>query len=251
MNIIIIYDNNNVHGERFEEVIDDFVKSGFVHIINIRGKKLPQLKAMTDCYKKHYKYYDWLIFYDIDEYIHLINYSNVKFFLNEKKFSDCQLIYLNLITHTDNNHLYYENKSLFERFPETVPITKPEGKRLEVKFILRGHIPKVKIKNQHYCNYKLKNCNGFGKMNSSHHIYTNTPDYKYYYIDHFFSKSTEELVDKLIKGDCRYSNFKKMKMRKISRYFNQSGVNKEKIEMIEKRLKIKLNSSKYTKIFIH
>ena len=205
---------------------------------------------MNDCYKKNYNKYDWLIFYDIDEYINLINYTNIKFFLNEKKFSLCQLIYLNLIPHTDNNKLYFSNESLFERFPERVSMTKSEGKRLEIKFILKGHIPNIKIKNQHYCNYRLKNCNGFGKMNSSHHLYTNTPDYKYYYIDHFFSKSTEELVDKLIKGDCRYSNFKLMKMRKIARYFNQSEVNKEKIEMIERRLKIKLNSSKYTKIFI-
>ena len=43
---IYLYDNNNVNGERFEEVIDDFVKSGFVQIIDIRGKKLPQLKAI-------------------------------------------------------------------------------------------------------------------------------------------------------------------------------------------------------------
>jgi len=241
---IYLYDNNNVNGERFEEVIDDFIKSGFVHIIDIRGKKLPQLKAMTDCYKKHYKYYDWLIFYDIDEYIHLINYSNIKYFLNEKKFLGCQLIYLNLIPHTDNNHLYYENKSLFERFPETVPITKPEGKRLEVKFILRGHIPKVKIKNQHYCNYKLKNCNGFGKKKTTHYIYTYFPDYKYYYIDHFFSKSTEEIIDKIIKGDCRYYKKKKMKKNKIERYFNQSIVSKEKIELMENRLKINLSRYK-------
>ena len=248
---IYLYDNNDIKGEKFENVIFEYIKSGYVEIIHWRGKKLSQLKAMNDCYKKNYNKYDWLLFYDIDEYISIINYSNIKHFLNEKKFFQCQLIYLNLIPHTDNNQIYYQNNSLFERFPERVSREKPEGKRLEIKFILKGHIPNIKIKNQHYCNYKLKNCNGFGKMNSSHHIYTNTPDYKYYYIDHFFSKSTEELVDKLIKGDCRYSNFKKMKMRKISRYFNQSEVNKEKIEMIEKRLKIKLNSSKYTKIFIH
>ena len=236
---IYLYDNNNVNGERFEEVIGDFIKNGFVKILNWRGKRLPQMKAMNDCYQKNYKNYNWLMFYDIDEYISLADYSNIKYFLNEKKFQSCQLIYLNLITHTDNNNLYYENKSLFERFPEKVPITKPEGKRLEIKFILKGNISNLKIKNQHYCNHRLKNCNGFGKENTTHFIYTYYPDYKYYYIDHFFSKSTEEFIDKIIKGDCRYRNYKRIA--KIKRYFYQSKMNEEKIKLIEKRLNINLS----------
>ena len=176
---IYLYDNNKKNGERFDEVIGDYINSGFVKIINWRGKKLPQLKAMNDCYRKQYKNYSWMMFYDIDEYINLLDYSNIKYFLNEDKFSKCQLIYLNLIPHTDNNHLYYENRSLFERFPEKVSLNKPEGKKLEVKFILKGNIPNVRIFNQHYCNHKLKNCNGFGKINTIHYIYTYYPDYKY------------------------------------------------------------------------
>ena len=236
---IFLYDNNNAKGERFDEVIGDYIDKGFVEIINWRGKKLLQLSSMNDCYKKNYKNYDWLIFYDIDEYINLVDYSNIKYFLNEKKFSKCQLIYLNLIPHTDNNHLYYENRSLFERFPERVPLTKPEGKKLEVKFILKGNISKIRIRNQHYCNHKLKNCNGFGKKNTIHYIHTKYPDYKYYYIDHFFSKSTEEFIDKIKKGDCRYRHSQRKK--KLGRYFNQSDVSKEKIDLIEKRLNININ----------
>ena len=194
---------------------------------------------MNDCYKRNYKYYDWLIFYDIDEYIHLRYYSNIKYFLNQKKFSSCQLIYLNLLIHTDNEQIYYKNETLFERFPEIVQRTKPQGQKLEIKFILKGHIPKIKIKNQHYCNYRLKNCNGFGKSNTSFYIYTKEPDYDYYYIDHFFSKSTEELIEKILKGDCRYGPF--IKFNKIQRYFNQSNPNKEKIRLIEKRLGFNLS----------
>ena len=241
---IFLYDNNYEDGERFDEVIGDYIDKGFVEIINWRGKKLLQLSSMNDCYKKNYKNYDWLIFYDIDEYINLSGYSNIKYFLNEGRFSECQLIYLNLIPHTDNNHLYYENRSLFKRFPERVPITKPEGKKLEVKFIIKGNISKVRIRNQHYCNHKLKNCNGFGKKNTIHYIHTNYPDYNYYYIDHFFSKSTEELIDKIKKGDCRYHHSQRKK--KLGRYFNQSDVSKEKIDLIEKRLKIKIK--KYVKL---
>ncbi len=60
---------------------------------------------MNDCYIKNYRKYDWLIFYDIDEFIHLNNYSNVKYFLSNSKFKTCPLIYLNLVCHTDNGLL--------------------------------------------------------------------------------------------------------------------------------------------------
>ena len=79
--------------------------------------------------------------YDIDEYIHLNNYSNIKDFLNEKKFDNCTKIYLNWVVHTDNNKIHYENKSLFERFPEVEKNAKEKnnGVTHRVKCILRGH----------------------------------------------------------------------------------------------------------------
>jgi len=82
------------------------------------------------------------------------------------------LIYLNLVCHTDNNYLYYENKSLFERFPVIVPKTKLGGYQLEVKFILKGHIPNIFIENIHTCNENITNCNGFGHKNKISNIYS-------------------------------------------------------------------------------
>ena len=34
---IFIYDNNDINGERFEDVISDFIKTGFIEIIDVRG----------------------------------------------------------------------------------------------------------------------------------------------------------------------------------------------------------------------
>ena len=39
---------------------------------------------MNDLYKKIYLDYDWMVFYEIDEYIYLKNYPNIKRFLSEK-----------------------------------------------------------------------------------------------------------------------------------------------------------------------
>ena len=93
--------------------------------------------------------------------------------------------------------IYYENKSLFERFPEITPNTKLGGQNLEVKFILKGHIRKIVIDNIHTCNGNITNCNGFGHKNKINLIYSTEPDKEYYYIDHFYSKSTEEFINKL------------------------------------------------------
>ena len=68
---IFLHDNNDIgfKNESFEDVISDYIKDDFVEIINYRGKRAPQFKIYTECYKKNNKFYDWLIFFDIDEFI--------------------------------------------------------------------------------------------------------------------------------------------------------------------------------------
>lgn len=194
------------------------------------------MSIMTDCYQKNYDKYDWIIFYEIDEFLNLHNYTNVKYFLNEKKFKECQLIYLNLLLHTDNNQLYYEKKPLSVRFPEIVPIS---NTYFEVKSILRGHIPNITINCIHTINKEYKNCNGYGHQNMINNIWSTEPDYKRYYIDHYYCKSTEEFIDKINRGDPLY-NTDKYKMDRIEKYSKQIILTKEKIEMIENRTGLSL-----------
>ena len=88
---IFLYDNNDIKGERFEDVINDYIEKGFVKIFNFRGQKNCRYRMMNDCYKLNYNRYSWLIFYELDEFIHLSNYTNIKNFLNEPKFKNCDL----------------------------------------------------------------------------------------------------------------------------------------------------------------
>ena len=238
---IFLYDNNDIEGEKFEDVINDYIEKGFVEVLNWRSQKECLMPIMNDCYKRNYETYDWLIFYELDEYIHLSNFSNIKSFLNLPKFNQCQLIYLNLVCHTDNNLLYYENRSLAERFPKIVPKYKKGGYRLEIKSILRGHIPNITVKSNHLCNTDLINCNGYGNRNRYYYnIFSNQNDYKHYYIDHYYSKSTEEFIGKINKGDP-YINTLKYVMGKVEKYFSQSEITKEKIDLIENRTGLNLS----------
>ena len=244
---IYLYDNNNIDGEKFEDVINDYINNGFVEVLNWRGLKQPLYKIMNDCYQKNYNTYDFLVFYEIDEFIHLHNYTNIKNFLSLAKFNTCEIIHLNLISHTDNNKLYYENKPLAERFPEKIPI-KSIGNNLEIKFILRGHIPNIHIDNVHRCNRINKNCNGYGNSNKYNVIFSTEPDYKYYYIDHYYSKSTEEFIFKINNKCAAIYNTIEFVYNRLDKYFSENEITLKKIEMIENGTG--LNLSKYRKKYI-
>ena len=241
MDKIFLYDNNDIDGEKFDEVLFDYIEKGFVQIMNWRGKYQAMLAIMNDCYQTNYVYYDWLIFYEIDEFIHLYKYNNIKAFLGKNKFKHCQEIYLNLVCHTDNDLLFYENKSLFERFPKIVPDSKPASKFLEKKAIIHGHIKGVKINQNHLGDTKLKSCNGFGFHEKKKEFYVHRRDQKYYYIDHFYSKSTEEFINKITKGDAIRNDPNYIFLR-IDKYFQQSNLTKIKLDMIEKKAKVNLSN---------
>ena len=238
---IFLYDNNDIEGEKFDEILSDYIEKDFVEVRDWRGKAKALMQMMNDCYQTNYQIYDWLIFYELDEYIHLSNYTNVKPFLNLPRFKHCEVIYLNLICHTDNNLIYYDNRSLAERFPRTVPKYKKGGYRLEIKSILRGHIPNIEITNNHLLSTDLHNCNGYGNKNRYYYkTYSNQNDYKNYYIDHYYSKSTEEFIEKLNKGDA-YLDTLKYVMQRVDKYFTQSEITKEKIDFIENKTGLNLS----------
>ena len=109
---------------------------------------------------------------------------------------------------------------------------------------MRGNIPGIIINNAHGCNFnkKYKNCNGFGHSNKNDGIFAIEKDYKNYYIDHYYCKSTEEFINKLNKGDAFFSS-QSYTLHRIDKYFRQSKFTEEKRIMIEKRTG--LNLSKY------
>ena len=200
---------------------------------------------MENCRKNNYKKFDWLIFFEMDEFIFLRNFSNLKDFLNQKIFNKCQRVQLNWFIHTDNNLIYYDKRPLKERFPVKKYIIngkKLPGSRL-IKSILKGNINK-KIKTIHDLNDELKACDGFGKSISSKGMRTNNTDHYYNYIDHYWSKSTEEFVNKLMRGDADFgSNLKRVKknnLLRIKMYFVYNKITKEKIDYIENRKKYNL-----------
>ena len=229
---IYIYDNNEINGELFETVLFDYIKKNYVYIINFRGILKPQYKMMNNCYKKNYLKYDWIIFNDIDEFIYLKNYSSIKNYLRETKFNKCKIIYLNYIFYSDNNFLYYKNKSVISRFKER----SFNNKRYWGKSIIRGNIAGLKITSPHKLTNKIQPCNGFGTISKSFKI-----DSEYNYVRHYSFKSTEEYCYKLNKGNILFDNDYQRKFNKIYKYFEYNRITLNKINLIENKTGINLD----------
>ena len=226
---IFIYDNNDINGERFENVLSNYISNKFVEIINFRGLKQAQMKMLNNCYSNYYRIYDWFIMFDMDEYINLKYYKNIKNYLNKEKFKKCQVIYFFRAFHLDNNQIYYENKTLFKRFPKTVHNV------FSVKAILKGHIPNLFIYDPHILNGGIESCYGSGQKKCIKF------DFKYNFIDHFYYKSTEEFMEKVLKGDIYFNNTLVVQKRKILEYFESNEITLEKIDYIEKKSGINLS----------
>ena len=234
---IFLYDNNDILGENFEYVINEYIERGFVEILNWRGKQKQIMNIMNDCYKKNNIIYDWLIFYELDEYLFLKNFTNIKSFLNDLRFYKCKKIVLNAIFHTDNNLIYYDNRSLIERFPEREikARNKKTGGLSIVKTIIKGGIKNLKINCIHRISTKIKGCDGFGNKIELIGIETKNSDYDNFYIDHYYCKSTEEFIDKLNKGDALFSHDKNHKLARIKTYFGYNKITLQKIKLIENK----------------
>ena len=69
VDIIFLYDNNDLKDENLNDIISDYIQSGFINIVNYRGMIHPQIKAYQECYKNNFDLYDWFIFFDSDEFI--------------------------------------------------------------------------------------------------------------------------------------------------------------------------------------
>ena len=165
---IFVYDNNYGNEEHFEDVLQTYIDEGFVDVIDFRDKPIAQLKAYTDCYNTYKDEYDWIAFFDFDEYLTFTIDENIKGFLSDKIFDDYQCIHINWMVYGDNGHVLYEDKPLLERFTKPMDYENcvwyqfPENNH--VKSIVRGGINDFKwCSNPHTPSYNLKCCDALGK----------------------------------------------------------------------------------------
>ena len=241
---IFIYDNNDIDGERFNNVLSDYINSGFVKILDWRGKTQIQMPAFNHCYQTNKNIYNYFIFFDMDEFIYLKDFINIKDYLSQNHFKKCNIIYFNHVLHTDNEHIQYSNHSLIERFPEIENITRMNhsSKYINVlkdviKSILVGKLNNITFLNPHFLDPNIKNrCNGFGELlKQKISIHLQNPDYSFYYFDHYYFKSSQEYITKFSKGNVFFKHVKKFQLYYLYLYFAFNKITQKKLDFFERQ----------------
>lgn len=136
---IILYDNNDKNGEYPQQVIGDYIDSGFVIYKDVRGKYRCQLECYGECYNEMVNSYDWFMFFDSDEFIALYEDSSIPEFLSREKFRDIGVILLYWVQFGDSGLLHYDKRPVYERFTQHLDQSKNRSNTF--KIIIQGKRP--------------------------------------------------------------------------------------------------------------
>jgi len=248
-NHIYLYDNNDIDDEKFEDVIQDEIKKGFVSIINYRGyrgkEQNPQFDAYEDCYEKNNKNYTWISFFDCDEYLELVP-SNLKLknFFDQEKFKLCEVIKLNWLLYKTKESLYYENISLQKRM-----ITPLFGIRenKHIKSTVRGNLTPnywSNTINPHTSINNFTTCSSSGMIINSSSPFIDQVEYQYAYLKHYHFRSFEELCLKIKRGRP-VPKYKEYRLIFLKSLIEENKNNTEKMNIIKRIFNSTLNSFEF------
>ena len=242
---IVIFDNNDLDGEIFYDVLKDYVNKKFVDIIDVRGLNSALYAVYNYCYKLNKDLYDWIAFLDFDEYIFVENYTNFNDYIYNIRFKNCQTIFFNWKFYNDNDLVNYDNRTLMERFQNALTFSF-QGKSfvrggIDNLIMLSSMIPGINI--DYYFNAngeRIFPINFFNANNKNYELIG--------YLKHFYTKTAEEFCNKINKGDGQfhknhYKYLPHIKF-KISFFFTLNKITNKKIKILEKCLGINLNNYK-------
>ena len=233
---IYIFDDNEKVTDNISQAINDSYKN-YVTIYNYRRIIKDQRIAYTLCYEMNKNKYDWIFMNDIDEYL-VIKNESLKHYLSRNRFKKCDFIKFHWVLANDNNLLYYDNRSLFERF-------KPPYKLdTHITTMVRGNIDDLQydIHTPFISPHRNVSCDNKGNIYKNKEIlFQDVFDINIdtAFIIHYKYKSTEEYINKYKRGYKDWPHLKMMGM--IQNYFKNNKLTIEKVEMFENELNITLD----------
>lgn len=247
---ICLYDNNDVDGERFEDVIGDYISAGYVELIDVRGKKVIQLQSYTECYAKNKNDYDWILFIDCgDEYLSFSNPVKIGDYLALPQFRNYDMIHINLMTFGDNDKTEVTNEPLWTRFPNPIPFDTniaynfPED--AHVSSIVRGGLEDIKWEGKGFTHTpspnNLRCCNNVGFYVESESPFAPV-DFQLAAFRHYTTKTAREYCEKMKRGfpDQMWDG-SRVKNLIETRFFRTNAVTKEKVDIFKEELGIDMS----------
>lgn len=231
---IVIYDNNDDNS--LLSIIDNYVKNNKVIVEDFRRLKAAQTKAYSECYSKYNTLYDYIMFFDCDEFIQLSNkFSSIADVISQPKFSNAKIIRLCWKVFGDSNLTTVKNNDYSVQTRFTIPST----------FLNYNHYYKSLIKCK---NIQVKTISAHGCYDVNDDVfYTNGEKcqnkcssellsvYDDIWINHYHTKTIEEFINqKVNRGDA--SNAKQANNTTIDFFFKINSFTNEKQIILNKLL---------------
>ena len=234
---IVIFDNNDTQGKYAENIFDigyvkDCKDNKIIDVYPIPGEKQAQTRSYNKCYEMYGDKYDWLMFFDIDEFLMLEKAKNIKDFLSDTRFNQYEMIHVNWKVYDDNDLVTVVNNdySVVKRF--TRPCQNRRAVHCELKTIVRGRMKDVRfVKNPHTCDNRIFSCcNVLGEQVDSKAAKTIRVIHKEAWLNHYICKTMEEYCyTKLVRRGGHTAHIKDLRYN-INFFFNYNRHSIEKVK---------------------
>lgn len=235
---VFICDNNRDGEERFEDVLFDFIREGFVEILDYRNRAGVQRESYNDVYRIYGKRYKWIAFFDFDEYLTITSRISIQELVHIYEGFDCVLF--NWQNYGDNGLLRDDGRKLSERFTEPLPFDhlaqySSHRDNDHCKCMLRGGMNDIGFVSTPHLpdSHHLKCCNSLGQScrQSAFVRY----DYSCAYLKHYLTKTIEEWsLNKWQKGTGNKESIEDFKSKYVGRFFAYNEWNQEKEDIMRK-----------------
>ena len=237
----IFADNNIPNTEKLSDVVQDYISNGTVEIIELFGSDFGLAEFYNITYERYKAKCNLFVFFDFDEYLEIFFEKGknlvLKEFLTNSTFDKCEAILFNWVIYSDNDLIYYDNRTLNERFPEPYFQCRDN---VHVKTILRGGLNKtvfLEKKSNHVPEKGVTICDSKGNIRQKYNAFAISPPiYDYGYIKHFTTKTAEEYTNKILRGLTR--NRKLRPEERVKLFFQYNKFSEEKLKVFENKFNL-------------
>lgn len=239
---IVIYDNNDIEGEKYDELLKKYIKAGQVEIRDVRGKRAMQRVVYNEFY--HEGDFDWLAIIDIDEFIapNRTKYKNIKEFIEKNSSADAIFLYWQTYGDAGKTYPTKSTKPISVLKQYNIPCNKNSiidnalrKQNAWGKSIIKAGLP-IKFLHEHFVvdPNDLNYVDCFGDSVVPYYMLVDSnyieKTYKECYVKHIYTKSLSEYINCKVRRPAANSM---NPMHFPSKYFKVNEINEEKRKYME------------------